>query len=222
MNKFINAMLLFLLFPTMLFTIAVGFDMPLEFIKTSGLQLPYRFEIFLGLGLLFFIINLRRTVRRWMGLRLVNQLKKFKWNKQMPQDRIKRVIVYTLMEAIVLFFVGTVLYSVSNEALFVSLAFWFATFDNIIFLIFGTTQKKFRIGVTSKAIISADRDVSLVYLLGLRKISIHQQSLYFEYIKGLQLSFPMDCVPKEAVDEFFNCVEEQLDQNKVFITKRRD
>lgn len=74
MNKFINALLLFTLFPTMLFTIAVGFDMPIEFLRTSGQQLPYRFEIFLALGLFIFIILLRRTVRRWMGMRLVNQL----------------------------------------------------------------------------------------------------------------------------------------------------
>jgi hypothetical protein len=222
MNKFINALLLFLLFPTMLFTIAVGFDMPIEFLRTSGQQLPYRFEIFLALGLFIFIILLRRTVRRWMGMRLVNQLEKFKWNQRMSQDRIKRVIVYTIMEAIVLFFVGSTLYRITNEAIFPALAFCFATVDNFIFLAYGVSLKKFRIGVTSKAIIAADREVSLVYFYGLRKISIHQQSLFFDYIKGLQLSFPVDCVPVAEKDAFFEAVEAQVDTNKVFITKLRD
>lgn len=222
MNKFINALLLFLLFPTMLFTIAVGFDMPIEFLRTSGQQLPYRFEIFLVLGLFIFIILLRRTVRRWMGMRLVNQLEKFKWNQRMSQDRIKRVIVYTIMEAIVLFFVGSTLYRITNEAIFPALAFCFATVDNFIFLAYGVSLKKFRIGVTSKAIIAADREVSLVYFYGLRKISIHQQSLFFDYIKGLQLSFPVDCVPVEEKDAFFEAVEAQVDTDKVFITKLRD
>lgn len=222
MNKFINALLLFLLFPTMLFTIAVGFDMPIEFLRTSGQQLPYRFEIFLALGLFIFIILLRRTVRRWMGMRLVNQLEKFKWNQRMSQDRIKRVIVYTIMEAIVLFFVGSTLYRITNEAIFPALAFCFATVDNFIFLAYGVSLKKFRIGVTSKAIIAADREVSLVYFYGLRKISIHQQSLFFDYIKGLQLSFPVDCVPVEEKDAFFEAVEAQVDTDKVFITKLRD
>ncbi len=222
MNKFINALLLFLLFPTMLFTIAVGFDMPIEFLRTSGQQLPYRFEIFLALGLFIFIILLRRTVRRWMGMRLVNQLEKFKWNQRMSQDRIKRVIVYTIMEAIVLFFVGSTLYRITNEAIFPALAFCFATVDNFIFLAYGVSLKKFRIGVTSKAIIAADREVSLVYFYGLRKISIHQQSLFFDYIKGLQLSFPVDCVPVAEKDAFFEAVEAQVDTDKVFITKLRD
>lgn len=222
MNKFINALLLFLLFPTMLFTIAVGFDMPIEFLRTSGQQLPYRFEIFLAFGLFIFIILLRRTVRRWMGMRLVNQLEKFKWNQRMSQDRIKRVIVYTIMEAIVLFFVGSTLYRITNEAIFPALAFCFATVDNFIFLAYGVSLKKFRIGVTSKAIIAADREVSLVYFYGLRKISIHQQSLFFDYIKGLQLSFPVDCVPVAEKDAFFEAVEAQVDTNKVFITKLRD
>jgi hypothetical protein len=206
----------------MLFTIAVGFDMPIEFLRTSGQQLPYRFEIFLALGLFIFIILLRRTVRRWMGMRLVNQLEKFKWNQRMSQDRIKRVIVYTIMEAIVLFFVGSTLYRITNEAIFPALAFCFATVDNFIFLAYGVSLKKFRIGVTSKAIIAADREVSLVYFYGLRKISIHQQSLFFDYIKGLQLSFPVDCVPVAEKDAFFEAVEAQVDTNKVFITKLRD
>jgi hypothetical protein len=206
----------------MLFTIAVGFDMPIEFLRTSGQQLPYRFEIFLALGLFIFIILLRRTVRRWMGMRLVNQLEKFKWNQRMSQDRIKRVIVYTIMEAIVLFFVGSTLYRITNEAIFPALAFCFATVDNFIFLAYGVSLKKFRIGVTSKAIIAADREVSLVYFYGLRKISIHQQSLFFDYIKGLQLSFPVDCVPVAEKDAFFEAVEAQVDTDKVFITKLRD
>jgi predicted membrane protein len=222
MNKFINALLLFTLFPTMLFTIAVGFDMPIEFLRTSGQQLPYRFEIFLALGLFIFIILLRRTVRRWMGMRLVNQLQKFKWNQRMSQERIKRVIVYTIMEAVVLFFVGSTLYNITDEAIFPALAFCFATLDNFIFLFYGTRFQKFRIGVTSKAIISADREVSLIYFYGLRKISIHQQSIFFDYIKGLQLSFPLDCVPASEKETFFNTVEAQLDTDKVFITSVRD
>jgi hypothetical protein len=62
----------------MILTIFVGFDLPIESLRTSGQQFPYRFEIFLALGLLFLIINIRRSIRRWMGMRLVNQVVKFK------------------------------------------------------------------------------------------------------------------------------------------------
>ncbi len=219
MNKFINSLLLFLFFPTMALTIFVGYDMPVEFLKTSGSQIPYRFEIFLILGLLILIINVRRSIRRWMGMRLVNQIDKFKWNQPMTKERKKRVQVYNLLEAFVLFFIGITLYYVSNEAWMPAIAFCFTTIDNIIFTIIGSTNNRFRAGITSKAVIIADRDVSLVYFSGLRKVTIHQDSIYFDYIKGLQLSFPVDCIAEK--NQFFKVLEEQLDRDRVFITKER-
>lgn len=221
MNKFINVLLLFILFPTMLFTIWVGFDLPVEFFRTSGGQVQYRFEIFLTLGLFILILNLRRSVRRWMGMRMVNKVQKFKWNEPMSKNRIQRVQVYTLLEAMVLFFVGTVLYYLTTEAWMPAVAFWFGAVDNIVFLIVGSMNKRFRAGVTSKAIIVADRDVSLVYFSGLRKISIQQDTIYFDYIKELQLFFPLACIPEDEREKFFEVIEAQVDTNRVFVTKNR-
>ena len=221
MNKFINVLLLFILFPTMLFTIWVGFDLPVEFFRTSGGQLQYRFKIFLAIGLLVFIINLRRTIRRWMGLRMVNQTNKFKWNEPMSKERIQRVQVYTLLEAMVLFFVGTVLYNLTSEAWMPAIGFWFGAADNLVFLLVGSSNSRFRAGVTKKAIVVADRDVSLIYFSGLRKISIQQDTIYFDYIKDLQLTFPLACIPEEKRDEFFQVLEEQVDTDRVFVTKNR-
>lgn len=221
MNKFINVVLIFILLPTMFFTIWVGFDLPLEFFRTSGAQLPIRFEIFLALGLLIFIINLRRSIRRWMGLRMVNKLQKFKWNEPMSKDRVYRVQVYTALEAFVLFFVGTVLYNITNEAWMPAIGFWFGALDNVLFILFGSMNKRFRSGITSKAIVVADREVSLIYFTGLRKISIQQDTLYFDYIKELQLFFPLSCIPSDQRDKFFEVLEEQIDTDRVFVTKQR-
>lgn len=221
MNKFINALLLFIFFPTMALTIFVGYDMPIEFLKTSGSQLPYRFEAFLILGLLILIINVRRSIRRWMGMRLVNQIEKFKWNAPMSSERKKRIIVYNLLEALVMASAGLTLYYVSNEAWMPAIGFCFTTVDNIIFTLVGSRKDRFRAGITSKAVIVADRDVSLVYFGGLRKVSIHQTSIYFDYIKGLQLSFPTDCIEDNQTEIFFETLEQQVDRNKVFVTKNR-
>jgi len=221
MNRFINALLLFLLLPTMCFTIIVGFDLPLESLRTSGQQIPYRDIVFLSLGILLLTVNLRRSVRRWMGLRLVNQVKKFRWNQAMSKERLKRVVVYTILEGVVMAFVGTTLFSVTEEAWMPAIAFWYGALDNFVFLIFGSTKDRFRAGITSKAIIVADRDVNLVYFSGLRKVSIHQQTIYFDYIKNLQLSFPIECIEKEQLTSFFSALEGQIDRDKVFVTKQR-
>jgi hypothetical protein len=221
MNKFINAVLLFVLFPTMLLTIFVGFDIPLDFIHSTGNNFPFKFEIFTGLGLFILILNVRRSIRRWMGMRLVNQTAKFKWNQPMSQERKKRVIVYSLLEALVMLFLAITLYQVSDQAWLPAIGYAFCTVDNIVFLIVGTRKNRFRTGITSKAYIAADRDVNLVYFTGLRRVTIHQQSLFFDYIKDLQLSVPIDCIKEEELDHFFEVLEGQLDKDKVFITKNR-
>ncbi len=223
MNRFINAILLFVLFPTMLMTILIGFDISIDMfkIRTTGAQLPYRFEILLGLGLFILIVNVRRSIRRWMGLRLVNQIEKFKWNQPMSEERVKRVRTYNFLEGFVMLFIAITLYIVSPEAWMPAIGFAFCTVDNIIFTLVGVSGKRFRAGITSKAVITADRDVNLVYFSGLRKVTIHQQSMFFDYIKELQLSFPIDCVKEEQRDEFFEVLENQLDRDKVFVTKQR-
>lgn len=221
MNKFINATLFFIFLPTMAFTIVVGFDLPLESFGTSGAQLEIRDEVFLIMGLLILLINARRSVRRWMGLRIVNQIGKFKWNIPVSSERKKRVQVYTLMEVFVFATLAYGLNWVSKDAWMPALGFLFGAIDGLLFTIIGSSGKRFRIGVTTKAIVSGDRDVALVYFQGLRKISIHQDSIYFDYIKKLQLSIPLDCVATEEREAFFQAVEDQVDLDRVFVTRER-
>ena len=219
MNRFFNALLLFILFPTMALTIFVGFDLPIEILKVSGANLPYRKEAFLILGLFLFMINLRRSIRRWMGMRMVSQVSKFAWNSEVSKERRQRVYVYTLLEALVMAFVGSALYVVTPEAWFPALALLYGTADNLIFTVVGFTWRKYRAGITSKAVILADRDVQLVYFSGLRKVSIHQESIYFDYIKGLQLYIPLDSIEADKREEFFKVLESKVDRDKVFFSK---
>jgi hypothetical protein len=221
MNRFFNALLLFLLFPTMALTVFVGFDLPVDFLKVSGSNIPYRNEVFLVLGLFLLLINLRRSIRRWMGMNLVNKTSRFSWNEEVSKERRLRVYVYNGLEALVMTAVGTALFTVSPEAWFPATALWFGAFDNVIFTLVGLSGGKYRAGITSKAVILADRDVQLVYFSGLRKVTIHQDSIYFDYIKGLQLSIPLDSIEQGQRDTFFETLEKQIDRDKVFITKNR-
>lgn len=219
MNRFINMLLMFLLIPTMLMAIYVGFDLPVTFLKTTGAYIPYREEIFLGLGLLILIVNVRRSIRRWMGMRIVSKQMKFKWNAPVSKTRKRRIVTYTILEVLVMTFVGVALYIVTPQAWFPAIAFIFGAVDNLIFGSVGLSGNHYRIGLSSKALIVADREVILLYFKGLRKISVQQQSIYFDYIKGLQLTFPSDCIQDEHRAEFFKLLEEQIDQDRVFFSK---
>jgi len=221
MNRAINVILLVILFPTMLISIYVGMDLPITFLKTTGEFLPYKSEIFLGLGLLILLLLLRRTVRRWMGMRIVSQKKKFKWNQEVSRSRKKRIITYLGLEAVAMFSVGYAIYSVSPEAWAPALALIFGVVDSLLFALVGSLKKGFRVGLSSKALIVADREVTLLYFTGLRKVSPHQQSVYFDYVKDLQLSFPIDCIQKNKLEEFYTALEEQMNPDKVYFSWKK-
>ena len=113
-------------------------------------------------------------------------------------------------------FSGVALYSITEEALFPALAFLIGALDNLLIAL---VSKSYRVGLSSKALIVADREVVVLYFTGLRKVSVHQQTVYFDYIKDLQLSFPTNCLPADQQSEFFDTLEQQVDRDKVYFSK---
>jgi len=218
MNKFINILLLLISFPTLVIAIFVGYDLPIEFLKTSGASLPFKFQIFLSLGIIYYIIIVRRSVRRWMGVAMVSKTAKFKWNVSMGEDRRKQVFLYQWLEALIMCSGGISLYYVCPDAIAPASALWVGSLDNLIFMILGQTKKLYRIGLTSKAVVVADREVKVLYLSGLRKVTIHQQTVFFDYIKDLQMTFSLTCIPKEDQVDFKNTLESLVDRDRVFFS----
>lgn len=213
MNSFINVLLLLVSFPTMLVAIFVGFDLPLEFLGTTGARLPFRNEIFLGLGLALLVISLFRTVRRWMGIRMTAQTSKFAYSTFVSSGRKTRIWYYTLLESAVLFSLAYGWYTLTPEAWFPASVLAFFGAENVFFIL--VNRNRFRVGLTSKAILVSDREVALIYLKGLRQVSISQQTIYFDYIQQLQLTFPLDCVPESEKAPFFEALKSKIDRDKV-------
>jgi hypothetical protein len=88
--------------------------------------------------------------------------------------------------------------------------------ESLIFLFVGV-QNKFRVGISSRAVIVSDREVTVVYFSGLQKVTIGNESIYFDYIKDLQLSFPTDCIDSQLLNSFKEGVREMIDKDKVLI-----
>ncbi len=213
MNSFINLLLLVISLPTLLLSVFVGFDLPIDFLHTTGKRLPFRTEIYLVLGLLLLIIGLRRSIRRWMGVNMVKQQTKFIWNQPISTERKKRVFVYNSLEALVFLSLMLAHLFLTQVAFFVVTAYLILALDAILFLLIN--GKEFRVGLSSKAILVADREIVLIYLNGLRKVSVSQQTIYFDYIEELQLSFPLDCIEPGQKTEFFEALEGQIDRDRV-------
>jgi hypothetical protein len=198
----------------MFFSVFVRFDLPLEMFKTTAGQLPYRFELFLGFGLMLLVISVRRTIRRWVGIRMVNQTNKFKWSGKISVARKQRVIVYTIIESAVLVLFGLAFIGLTKEAWFPSVVMVFFGLEGIVYLLINA-KNKFRVGLSSKAILTVDREVILLYMEGLRKVSVSQQTIYFDYIQDLQLSFPTDCIEENERADFFENLKQSVNRDKV-------
>jgi hypothetical protein len=215
MNSFINVLLLVVSAPTFLLTIFVGFDLPIEMLRMQAVEIPYLDYIFLGFAAILCVISLRRTIRRWSGLYLVNQHTKYVFNAEIKLERKKRVIVYTILEAVVMAYLGYLYTALTPKAWAPSLVMYIFSLEGLLFMMYGLLAKKFRVGITSKAVLVSDREVKVLYFSGLRQISIEQQSIYFEYLGNLQLNFPVDCLDIQNKKEFFDTLRQQVNENRV-------
>lgn len=215
MNRITNSFILVLFFPVMALSIFISFDLPLGVFRTTGSQLPYRYEILLGFTLLITILFANRSIKRWMGLVTVAQKSRFVFSAPISLERRKTVLAYGVLESLIYTLIGIGLMILAKESFPAALIFLFFGMEGLVFTVFGA--KKFALGLSSKAIIVADREITVIYYTGLRKVSISQQTLYFDYLESLQLSFPIDAIPPEQRKSFLINLESVVDPTKVLI-----
>jgi hypothetical protein len=216
MNRAINILLLVVSFPTLAFTILVAFDLPVDFLRTTGAQLPFRDVIFICLATVSLLLLLRRSVHRWVGVGMTRKPERFIWCTEVGTERKKQARLYLIIEACVALCYALVTYRLTAEAWPVSLVYGLLFLDQLAFLFIATPW--FRVGITHKAVVVADREVKVLYFSGLRRVELHQQTIYFEYIEDLQLFFPQNCVPEGQYTSFREALESRVNRDKVYFS----
>lgn len=219
MNSFTNSLLIFFTIPLMCFVVYVGYDVPIDFMHTTGKEIPYQEYIFLGFGLVYFMLLVWRSIRRWMGLFIVNKTERFKWNMFVSKSRSQRILVYSLLESGTMSTVAFAMYVVSGTNHLPGIILYIFSIEGLIFLLLGL-KNKFRVGISSKAVIVSDREVTIAYLTGLRQVTIGNESVYFDYINDLQLSFPTDCIDEQHVESFRSEIKNVVDRDRVLIRNK--
>lgn len=217
MNRAINILLLFFFFPAMAFTIFVAFDLPLDFLNTTAGEMPYRFEVFLVFAMLFLILILRRSARRWVGVGMTRKPERFLWSVPIGAERKKQVRLYLMIEMIISGIFAVVFVLLTPEAWPLSVAFGVMFLDQLVFLVIA--QRWFRVGITHQAVVVADREVQVLYYSGLRRVEKHQQTIYFEYLEDLQLFFPENCIPEGFYGGFRDALESKVNRDRVFFSE---
>lgn len=219
MNKSVNILLILLLIPIFGLTIFVGFDLPIEFLKTSGKNLPYQHVVFIIFGILIFLLGARRSMQRWIGVNMVNKQEKYQWNHEIDTKRKAQINMYLIIEGVMHIFVAFAIILLTQKALVIATVFFALGLDHIIFCAFGNIKKVWRVGITNKAIVVAERDFKVIYFSGLRRVTVHQQTLFFDYIKELQLAISIDSISPKNRASFRNVLEEKLNRDKVHFSE---
>ena len=219
MNSFTNSLLIFFTLPLLYLTVYVGLDVPIDFLHTTGSEIPYQNYIFFGFALIYFMLLMWRSIRRWMGMYIVNKKERFKWNMVVSNSRRQRIIVYTLLESGIMTTVAFAMYKVIGQHHLPGIVLFIFSIEGLIFLLVGI-QNKFRVGISSKAVIVSDREVTIGYLTGLRQVTIGKESIYFDYIKELQLSFPTDCIDEKHIDSFRSGIRGIVDKDRVLVRNK--
>jgi hypothetical protein len=202
MNRSINILLIFFSFPILAFIICIAFD--IRFLNIPLADLPYKFHILVGAATFLLLLIIRRSVSRWVGVSMTRKPERFIWSTAVSKERKKQVRLFLIMEAIIAFFALFAVMMLTDEAWPIAAVYGIMVVDQVLFLIIA--QGWFRVGITHKAVVVADRET-------------HQQTLYFEYIEELQLSFPINCIPKEKYPEFREVMEERVNRDRVFFSE---
>jgi hypothetical protein len=218
MNRAINILLLVVSFPVMAFTIIVGFDLPIEFLHTTGEQLPNRDVVFIVLAAILLVLILRRSASRWVGVGMTRKPERFIWCVEIGQERKRQVRMYLIIESITALVFAYATYTITPQAWVVSIVYGLLFLDQLVFLLIAMPW--FRVGITHKAVVVADREVKVLYFNGLRRIESHQQTVYFEYIEDLQLFFPTNCIPEGHYGKFREILETRVNRDKVYFSDK--
>ncbi len=220
MNRVFNIWILIFTVLTFPVAIAVGnnLDFSLFGLKIRGEEFEYTEIVFTVSAGIIFLLSALRSSKKWLGMRVVQQVERFKFNSTIHEKRKNRVLLYNIIEIIFFLIFAAGLLYFTTSALYVVLVFVIVSIDSIINTVLGIVAKRYRIGITSKAIVMADRETKAIYFKGLKKISKHQQTLYFEYVNGLVLHFPTNLLPDDEWDNFVTTLQSQVSTDKVYYT----
>ena len=217
MNKTINIWILLLLLLLLPFGLAVGFNIDYTLFgwDIQGEELAGKQYIFnLGSGLIL-VLGVFKTVNRWLGMSMLYQKNKFRYSNAIASARIKRVLLYGIIEIVFLSIFSAFFFVLTTDTWVISAALLIILLEHLLHMILGYWIGLFRYGITKKAFVAVDRASSVIYFNGLRRISKHQDTIYFDYSNNLVLHIPTNLFEDEG--EFLLNLKSVINTDKVFI-----
>ncbi|MEX1191712.1 MAG: hypothetical protein WED10_11480 [Brumimicrobium sp.] len=220
MNKFFNIWILIFTVLTFPFALAVGLNVDFSILglKIPGEEFEFKEILFGTSAAIIFLLGALKSSKRWSGIRVVKQKSRFLFSTEISKQRKNRVLLYNTIEIVFAILFAFIFWYFTESAIYISIVFIIIMLDYIANSIAGIGQKKYRVGMTRKAIVAVDREVKVIYFQGLKRITKHQQTLYFEYINDLVLHFPTNLIPESEQENFLKTLMENVSPDKVYYT----
>ncbi len=218
MNRFYNIWITFICIVSIPIALAIGLneDFTILGYTIEGEEFAYGELSFAICAGIILVLGGFKAVRKWMGLRLVAQSEKFSFISPISSARKKRVRLYNVLEILFLTLWGGLFLFLTSAAWPLAVVLLLFASEHMLNSIIGLAGNKYRIGITNKAILRVDREVDVVYFKGLQKISVQQQSIFFEYINGLVLHLPIDALPSEELANFDTQLRQKINPEHVY------
>lgn len=189
------------------------------FVKVAPFVETFPKEYVYGFTALFiFLLNVRRAYKKWTGMSVVNQTERFIFNVPISKDRRQTVVLNNTLEILTFLILAIAFVRLSIDATIVTLVLFIVIIDMGINFFLGIQKNKYRIGMTKKAIVSADREVLPIYFKGLKRVTKQGIRLYFEYVNDLVLDFNLESLPPEKQEEFLALLRKTVDEKKVYFS----
>lgn len=219
MNKQGNILMLLVILPALLVAAWVAYDLQIKFLDTTGQLLPYKTEVFAVLATLLAMIGARRALKRWMGIYILSKKNRFTWSAPISKIRRSQSVFYLLLEATMLLVFAVFFYRATSFAMPMVVVLMIIAFEHIL-LALASTRGMYRVGITKKAIIAADREAKVIYLNGLQKVGTQQSTIYFDFPTEIQHTLSTDLLSKEDLKSFKIAFEALVDRDKVYFEER--
>jgi hypothetical protein len=164
------------------------------------------------------LLIIRRSAQRWVGVGMTRKPERFVWCVEIGKERKRQVRLYLMIEGIVAAVFAYATYVLTPDAWPLTLVYSLMCLDQLLFLLVAPSW--FRVGISHKAVVVADREIRVLYFSGLRRVESHQQTVYFEYIEDLQLFFPTNCIPEGSYAAFRDAMTTRVNRDKVFFSEK--
>lgn len=221
MNRAINIFSILVLAIYFSMVTAVIFDFSISNLTLKGM--PFKFEIFTGLSVLFFFMGLIRVKRRWQGVRDMKKYSNFIYSNEINKPALTFASLFSIVEIIMLSLGLLYAYSLldlnQNYVFPMIIALAVLIVESIVFFLkLKSKGKSFRYGMDDKVVAFFVREMHLYYFTGLLRVELYQKDVInFTYREDLNLALPTNIIAKEDRVVFRDHLIKILEKKNVYI-----